>query len=67
VTQSRQLKQVDGDLQELKREAVQQRVTERKKAHTLQQLIAVGQARGMKNPVAWARHVHNARQQKSAR
>jgi superfamily II DNA or RNA helicase len=62
ITQARQLKQVDGDLQELKREAVQQRVTERKKAHTLQQLIAVGQARGMKNPVAWARHVHNARQ-----
>jgi hypothetical protein len=33
-----------------------------KKAHTLQQLIAVGQARGMKNPVGWAKHVHNARQ-----
>ena len=63
----RVIRQQDGDLQELKREAVQQRVTERKKAHTLQQLIAVGQARGMKNPVAWAKHVHNARQQKSAR
>jgi len=58
----RVIRQQDGDLQELKREAVQQRVTERKKAHTLQQLIAVGQARGMNNPVAWAKHVHNARQ-----
>ena len=58
----RQLQQVAGDLQELKREAVHQRITERKKAHTLQQLIAVGQARGMKNPVGWAKHVHNARQ-----
>jgi DNA repair protein RadD len=58
----RRLKQVAGDLQELKREAVHQRITERKKAHTLQQLIAVGQARGMKNPVGWAKHVHNARQ-----
>jgi len=58
----RVIRQQDGDLQELKREAVQQRVTERKKAQTLQQLIAVGQARGMKNPVAWAKHVHNARQ-----
>ena len=58
----RELKQVDGDLQELKREAVHQRITERKKAQTLQQLIAVGQARGMKNPVGWATHVHNARQ-----
>jgi DNA repair protein RadD len=56
------LKQVAGDLQELKREAVHQRITERKKAQTLQQLIAVGQARGMKNPVGWAKHVHNARQ-----
>jgi DNA repair protein RadD len=62
----RQLKQVAGDLQELKREAIHQRATERKKAHTLQQLIAVGQARGMKNPVGWAKHVHFARQQKSA-
>jgi len=60
--QARVIRQQDGDLQELKREAVKQRVTERKKAHTLQQLIAVGQARGMKNPVAWAKHVHNARQ-----
>jgi superfamily II DNA or RNA helicase len=59
---ARVIRQQDGDLQELKREAVQQRVTERKKAHTIQQLIAVGQARGMKNPVAWAKHVHNARQ-----
>ena len=59
---ARVIRQQDGDLQELKREAVQQRATERKKAHTLQQLIAVGQARGMKNPVGWATHVHNARQ-----
>jgi superfamily II DNA or RNA helicase len=59
---ARVIRQQDGDLQELKREAVHQRMTERKKAHTLQQLIAVGQARGMKNPVGWATHVHNARQ-----
>ena len=59
---ARVIRQQDGDLQELKREAVHQRVTERKKAHTIQQLIAVGQARGMKNPAAWAKHVHNARQ-----
>ena len=56
------IRQQDGDLQELQREAVQQRVAERKKAQTLQQLIAVGQARGMRNPVGWAKHVHNARQ-----
>ena len=59
---TRVIRQQDGDLQELKREAVHQRVAERKKAQTLQQLIAVGQARGMRNPVGWAKHVHNARQ-----
>ena len=33
-------------------------------ARTLQQLIHLGQQRGMKNPVAWAKHVHFARQGK---
>ena len=33
-------------------------------ARTLQELIHLGQARGMKNPVAWAKHVHYARQGK---
>lgn len=61
----RQARQVDGELQELKREAVRQRVAERKKAQTLQQLIHLGQARGMKNPVGWARHVYFARQQRA--
>jgi superfamily II DNA or RNA helicase len=58
----RQLRQVEGDLKELKREEVRQRTSERKQARTLQQLIHVGQARGMKNPVGWARHVYFARQ-----
>jgi superfamily II DNA or RNA helicase len=58
----RVIRQQDGELKELQREAVRLRVAERKKAQTLQQLIAVGQARGMKNPVGWAKHVHNARQ-----
>ncbi len=59
---AKQLKQVAGDLQELKREAIRQRTDERRQARTLQQLIAVGQARGMKNPVGWAKHVYFARQ-----
>lgn len=61
----RELKQVAGELQELRREAVQQRSAERKKARTLQELIHVGQARGMKNPVGWAKHVYFARQQRA--
>lgn len=62
---ARQVKQVAGELQELKREAVRQRVAERKRARTLQDLIHIGQARGMKNPVGWAKHVYFARQQRA--
>jgi DNA repair protein RadD len=61
---SRQLRQVEGDLKQLKREEVKQRTSERKQARTLEQLIKVGYARGMRNPVGWAKHVHNARQQR---
>jgi superfamily II DNA or RNA helicase len=61
----RVIRQQDGELKELQREAVQQRVAERKKAQTIEQLIAVGQARGMKNPVGWAKHVYFARQQRA--
>ena len=63
--QQRQLKQVDGELKELRREAVRQRTAERRGARTLQDLIRVGYARGMRNPVAWAKHVHYARQLKN--
>jgi DNA repair protein RadD len=61
----RALKEVAGDLQELKREGIRQRTAERKKARTLTDLIQVGIARGMKNPAGWARHVYFARQQRS--
>jgi hypothetical protein len=56
---------VAGELKELQREAVRQRVAERKGARTLQDLIHIGQARGMKNPVGWAKHVYFARQQRA--
>jgi superfamily II DNA or RNA helicase len=62
---SRKIQQLAGELRELKREEVRQRGEERRKqgqARTLQQLIALGQARGMKNPVGWAKHVYWARQ-----
>jgi superfamily II DNA or RNA helicase len=38
--------------------------SQQNQARTLQELIHLGQARGMKNPVAWAKHVHFARQGK---
>lgn len=62
---SRKIQQLSGELRELKREEVRQRTAERRKqgqARTLQQLIHLGQARGMKNPVGWAKHVYFARQ-----
>jgi superfamily II DNA or RNA helicase len=57
----RAMQQVDGELKELKRVDVQLRRREQGKAQTLQQLIAIGHARNMLNPVAWAKHVLYAR------
>ena len=51
-----------GELEELRRSEVRGRRREQGKAQTLQQLIHLGQARGMKNPVGWAKHVYFARQ-----
>jgi len=56
---SRELKQVAGELQELKREGIRQRVTERKKARTLLELLAVAKERGY--APGWAHRVHAAR------
>jgi superfamily II DNA or RNA helicase len=62
---TRELKQQAGELQELARDAVaRSRRRDQGQAQTLQQLIHLGQQRGMKNPVAWAKHVHFARQGK---
>jgi superfamily II DNA or RNA helicase len=63
---SRKIQQIAGELQELKREAVRQRRQEQGKARTLQELIHLGQAKGMKNPVGWAKYVYFARQAKGA-
>ena len=60
---AREIRQRDGELQELARDAVRRsRRRDQGQAKTLQQLIHLGQQRGMKNPVAWAKHVHYARQ-----
>ncbi len=55
----KQLREVDGELQELKREAVRQRVAERKRARSLSELLAIAAQRGY-SP-GWAYKVHNAR------
>ena len=57
----RELKQVDGELQEL---TTRQRRREQGGARSLEDLIALGRQRGYKNPVAWAKHILAARQTK---
>jgi superfamily II DNA or RNA helicase len=65
----REIKQRDGELEELARAAVQQaRARDRRQqaqARTVPELIRIGQARGMKNPIAWAKHVAYARSLKN--
>jgi superfamily II DNA or RNA helicase len=59
-----ELQQVDGELVErelIRREAKR----EQGRAQTVDELIAIGKRRSMKNPRGWARHVIAARQAKS--
>jgi hypothetical protein len=54
---------VAGSLQEISQEQLKvRRKQEQGEAHSMEQLIALGQRRGMKNPRGWARHVLAARQ-----
>jgi hypothetical protein len=54
-----------GELQEVSAaELKQQRRREQQEATSLEELLALGQRRGMKNPRGWARHVLAARQTK---
>jgi DNA repair protein RadD len=61
---------VAGELQELNAQELsaqahkQERKREQLQARSLEELVAVGQRRGMKNPRGWARHVLAARQTK---
>jgi DNA repair protein RadD len=56
---------VDGELEELKaRQQVRERKREQGTAQTLEDLVRVGKARGMKNPYGWAHNVFKARQAK---
>jgi superfamily II DNA or RNA helicase len=57
----RELQVVDGELVEI---AIAAKRREQGGAQSLEDLIALGQQRGYKNPVAWAKHVMAARQTK---
>lgn len=58
-------KEVRGDLVEIKKEQMKARMMaqsqERKRASSLDELVALGKSRGYKNPQAWAEHVINGR------
>jgi superfamily II DNA or RNA helicase len=59
---SRAIRELAGELQEMKRRTHQRQ--QQGQARTLKELIHLGQARGMKNPVGWAKHVYFARGQR---
>lgn len=62
---SREVEQKDGELVEVDpRVAVVARKKEQGRAQTYDELVAIGIARGMKNPRGWALHVYNARKAK---
>jgi superfamily II DNA or RNA helicase len=57
----REIMQVPGELVEVQRREAKR---EQGRASTIEDLIAIGKRRGMKNPTGWARHVMAARQAK---
>lgn len=66
VLKARTPEQVDGQLHELKVDmealrAMRERKMQQGKAQSLDDLIALGKARGYKNPVGWARNIIAAR------
>ena len=64
----RELQHVEGQLQELQRQAEQrERRREQGTAQTLSDLVALGKARGLRNPHGWARHVMAAREARGQR
>lgn len=65
VAERRELEHVDGELIEVDPATIaRERKREQATAQTLEDLIALGQRRGLKNPRGWARHVLAARQAK---
>lgn len=66
-TGGREIEEVDGELAEVDVEAIRrERKREQADAETLEDLIALGTARGYKRPEKWAAHIYTARQAKAA-
>ncbi len=63
----REIEHVDGDLEEITAQAMKrEHKREQGAAQSMEQLVALGRARGYKNPYAWASHIWNARQHRRA-
>lgn len=63
--QAREVQEAEGELEEIDPEEIKRRrKREQGQAQTLEDLIALGKARGYRNPVAWAGHLIAARQRK---
>ena len=63
----RKIEQREGELIELSEEMIKRnRKREQSNAKSLEDLVALGISRGMKNPRGWAKHVYTARQRKFA-
>jgi len=67
----REIEEVDGELQEItdaaKAQAIKARKMEQGRSQTLEDLIKIGRARGMKRPELWGKYVLRARAEKRAR
>ena len=67
---ARELKQIEGELLKIEKEQLiikkQEQTKERKHARTDEELVAIGTARGYKNPRYWAQCVINGRKNKTA-
>ncbi|TIM41783.1 MAG: DEAD/DEAH box helicase [Mesorhizobium sp.] len=64
-TMGRTVKELAGELAEIDRTARVVAKQEQSSAKSLEDLVALGKMRGMKNPHGWAKHVHAARMAKS--
>lgn len=66
--EGRDIEEVDGELVEVDTATAQKmKRQEQARAHTEEELIALGRSRGMKRPELWARHVIRARKAKGMR
>lgn len=65
--EARQVSEVSGSLEEITAEGLiaRRHRKEQGSARTFQALVELGQARGMRNPYMWAKHVMNARAKKA--